>query len=71
MFADSVLLIRPAVVFEPTGRVLSVRVVVGPVDLTAFFVPQVLTVEAHAIAWLQRLDPGCDVYVMDNQHRLT
>lgn len=57
--------------FQPACHVPPFRIVVRPVDLTSLFVPDVLAVEAYAIARLQPVDPRCDVDVVQNKDRLT
>jgi len=65
------LLIGSSVVFQPTGYMFPLRVVVRPVDLTSLFVPDVLAIEAYAIARLQPLDPLRQVDVVHNKNSLT
>src|SRR6185503_2602873 len=64
------LLIGPAVVFQPTCFMFPLRIVMRPVDLTTLFVPQVLAIEAYAITRLQRVDPRCDVDIVQNEDSL-
>jgi len=42
-----------------------------PVNRTAFFIPDVFTVEAHPIALRKRVDAWRDVDVVRDEHRLT
>ena len=71
MFGSEKLLVSPAHVFEPTRCVFSLRIVMRPVNRTAFFIPDVFTVEAHPIAFRKRVDARRDIDVVRNKHGLT
>jgi len=69
--AQQILLIGPPVSFEPTCFVLSLRVVVSPVDHPTFRIPHVLAVESYSIACLQFRDPRREVDVVHDKDGLT
>jgi len=58
-------------VFEPTGFVSPLRVMVREVDQATLFVPDVFAFKAKAIALAQRVNPRRDVNVVSNKDRLT
>src|SRR6185437_4497823 len=47
------------------------RIVMGPVDDSTFFVPNILAVEAHRVAFLKSVDARGNVDVVSNQHCLS
>ena len=49
----------------------TLRVMMRPMDDTALFVPDILTVEADTVAYLESVDSRGDVDVMRDQQRLS
>jgi hypothetical protein len=65
------LLKRLAIVFYPTCDMLTLRVVVCPMDDPTFFVPEILAVKADAVAYLKSVDSRSDVDVVCHQQCLS
>lgn len=65
------LLIRLAIVRYPPRDMPALWVVVGPMDEAAFGVPDVLAVEANAIAYFKFVDSWGDVDVVCDEKRLS
>jgi len=57
--------------YYPTCDMTTLRVMVRPMDDPAFFVPDILTVEADTVAYLESVDSRGDVDVMRDQQRLS
>src|SRR5512139_9856 len=62
-------LIGPAVVPEPAGGMVPLRIVVRPVDHAAFRVPFVLAIEGDRVACAQRFDALREIDVVGDQQR--
>jgi len=54
---------------QPTANVAATRVVVGPVQNTAFRIPLVFAVKLYRITFPQILDPRCQVDVLRDDLR--
>ena len=65
------LLISFAVMYNPTCYMPALRVMVCPMDDTAFFVPDILAVKADAVAYLKPVDSRGDVDVVCNKKCLS
>jgi hypothetical protein len=65
------LLISLAIMHNPTCDMPTLWVMVRPMDDAAFFVPDILTIKANAIPYLQSGDARRDVDVVCNQQRLS
>ena len=65
------LLICLAIVYHPTCDMPTLRVMMRPMDDPAFFIPDILAVEAHTVAYLESVDSRGDVDVMRDQQRLS
>ena len=65
------LLMRLAIAYHPPRGMPALRVVMGPMNNTAFFIPNVLTVEANGVAYLKLIDPRSDVDVVCNENGLS
>ena len=55
----------------PTGYMPAFRIVMGPVDDSTFFVPNILAVETDAVAYLKSVDARCNVDVVCQQQCLS
>jgi len=53
--------------YYPTCDMTTLRVMVRPMDDPAFFVPDILAVEAHTVAYLESVDSRGDVDVVSDQ----
>src|ERR1041385_460242 len=49
----------------------ALRIMMRPVDHTAFFIPDILAAKADAVAYLESVDPRGDVDVVCDQHCLS
>ena len=64
------LLVRLIAMLQPTGGMATARVVMGPVEHSAFGVPNVLSLEGDGIPDPQGTDPRSYVDVVCDQQRL-
>jgi hypothetical protein len=62
---------RLAIVFYPTCDMPTLRVMVRPMDDSAFLVPDILAVKADAVAYLKSVDSRGDVDVVCYQQCLS
>src|ERR1041385_7412143 len=60
-------LVSPPIMFKPARDVLARRIVMRPMDHTAFRVPHILTVERYAVALSQTVNSWCQVDVVSNE----
>ena len=57
--------------FYQPGNMAVSRVVVCPVNNTAFFVPLILTLELNRIPCFQTFDSRCQIDIVTEQHRFS
>ena len=57
--------------YDPACDMTTLRVMVRPMDNSAFFIPDILAVEADTVAYLETVDSRGDVDVMSDQQRLS
>ena len=65
------LLISFAVMYNPACDMPTLWVMVRPMDDAAFFIPDILAVEADTVAYIESVDSRGDVDVMRDQQRLS
>lgn len=51
-------------VFNPTADMPTGWVVMGPVDQSTLFIPNILSEEANCVSDVNVVDPGCEVDVV-------
>ena len=64
-------LVRLAIVHDPACDMPALWIMVRPMDDTAFCIPDVLTAEAHTVAYLEPVNTRSDVDVVSDQDCLS
>ena len=57
--------------YYPTCNMPTLRIMVCPMDNSAFFVPDILAIKADAVAYLQSVNSRGDINIVRDQQRLS